>query len=455
MSLVSAEELAQHPDTVVVDGHFKYLPKSKVNVRVLRFSLAYGDAPSEAVVLEHHVRVPLYCPADVPSLVAHVTEPARAQSFPMWAQDTEPLTQPRPHQVEPLARLRAFGSGVLNLGCGYGKTVVALYYAAEFRRRTLVVVNQINLISQWMDEAKTHLGMGADRVGAVRAGKWDYKKDLVIASIHTLCRSPVPADFFEQFGLVVFDECHHLSAPMFKELAHRFSGERVGLSATPAREDGLEQVFLNHLGPVVYSKTDQELVPRVIFARSSVDADFAERPEVLDSIGQINHRRLCAELGADAARDALCKAWIEVLRDAGHHVLCLSHSVEHVERLAGEIEDCGLAAGSVAAEERAAQIASHRVSVATLDIAAEALNVPSLSALVILTPFGARLHGNVLQQALGRIQRRHPDKQHPVAVFIDDHEVGMCRGLLNQVRRVLRSWGYEYETRKPDSAAAL
>lgn len=455
MSVVSAEELARHAHQIVIDGHFKYLPNTQVNVRVLRHGLAYGDSPTEAVVTEHHVRVPLYYPADVPSLTPHVTDSARTRAFPAWVQDTEPITQPRPHQVEPLAMLRAYGSGVLNLGCGYGKTVVALYYAAGLKRRTLVVVNQINLISQWTGEISTHLGMGADRVGTVRGGKWDYKKDIVVASIHTLCRTPAPSDFFEQFGLVIFDECHHLSAPMFKELAYRFGGERVGLSATPAREDGLEQVFLNHLGPVVYSKTEQELVPRVIFARTAIDPKFAERREVCDSIGQINHRRLCAELGADAARDALCKAWIQVLRDAGHHVLCLSHSVEHVERLAGEIPDCGLAAGSVAAEERAKQIAAHQVSVATLDIAAEALNVPSLSALVVLTPFGAKLHGNVLQQALGRIQRRHPDKKHPVAVFIDDHEVGMCRGLLNQVRRVLRSWGYEYEIKKHGSDVAL
>lgn len=449
---MAAETLARHVDKIVIDGHFKYLPKSRVNVRVLRHGLAYGDSPSEAVVLEHHVRVPLYYPVDLPGVSAVYDPPTE---FPSWETPVTPLTNPREHQVEPLAALTLHGSGVLNLGCGYGKTVVALYYAATRQTRTLVVVNQINLISQWTGEISTHLGIGADRVGTVRAGKWDYEKDIVVASIHTLCRTPAPPDFFAQFGLVIFDECHHLSAPMFKGLAHRFGGERVGLSATPAREDGLEQVFLNHLGPVVYSKTDQELVPRVIFARTGVEPEFAQRKEVCDSIGQINHRRLCAELGADAARDALCKAWIEVLRDAGHHVLCLSHSVEHVERLAGEIPNCGLAAGSVAAEERAKQIAAHQVSVATLDIAAEALNVPSLSALVVLTPFGAKLHGNVLQQALGRIQRRHPDKKHPVAIFIDDHEVGMCRGLLNQVRRALRSWGYEYEIKKHGSDVAL
>ena len=148
---------------------------------------------------------------------------------------------------------------------------------------------------------------------------------------------------------------------------------------------------------------------------------------------------------------------ISVLRDDMRHLL--SHTARHT--LAGGAREivysarCGLAAGSTQAEERVAQISAHRVSVATLDIAAEALNVPSLSALVVLTPFGAKLHGNILQQALGRIQRKHADKLAPVAVFIDDHEVGMCRGLLNQVKRVLRTWGYDYEIRQPGAEAAL
>jgi superfamily II DNA or RNA helicase len=448
---VSEEVLAEHADRVVIDWHFKYLPKTAVNVRVLRYGLAYGDAPSEAVVLEHHVRVPLHFPVNVTAKSHVLAQP----TFRAWGQLTDPVTQLRAHQHAPLEALKSHGSGVLNLGCGYGKTVVALHYAASLKTRTLVVVNQLNLLSQWAGEALTHLGMDKTRVGVIRSGKWDYDKDLVIASIHTLVRTPPPSGFFDEFGLVIFDECHHLSAPMFKSLAYNFSGERVGLSATPAREDGLEQIFLNHLGPVVYSKTDQELVPRVIFARTPIPASFSDREDICDSIGQINHRRLCAALGGDAERDLLCKAWIEVLRSAGHHVLCLSHSVEHVERLAREIPDCGLAAGSTQAEERVAQISAHRVSVATLDIAAEALNVPSLSALVVLTPFGAKLHGNILQQALGRIQRKHADKLAPVAVFIDDHEVGMCRGLLNQVKRVLRTWGYDYEIRQPGAEAAL
>lgn len=449
--LASDETLAEHADRVVIDWHYKYLPKTAVNVRVLRYGLAYGDAPSEAVVLEHHVRVPLHFPVNVTAKSHVLAQP----TFRAWSQLTDPVTQLRDHQHAPLEALKAHGSGVLNLGCGYGKTVVALHYAAARKTRTLVVVNQLNLLSQWADEALTHLGMDKTRVGVIRAGKWDYDKDLVIASIHTLVRTPPPHGFFDEFGLVIFDECHHLSAPMFKSLAHNFAGERVGLSATPAREDGLEQIFLNHLGPVVYSKTDQELVPRIIFARTDVSEQQMQQEDICDSLGQVNHRKLCAALGAAPTRDALCKAWVQLLRDAGHHILCLSHSVEHVERLATEIPGCGLAAGSVAAEQRVQQIQSHAVSVATLDIAAEALNVPSLSALIVLTPFGARLHGNVLQQALGRIQRKHPGKQHPVAVFIEDSEVGLCRGLMHQVKRVLRTWEYAYETRKPGAPPSL
>lgn len=445
-----------NPEEFVTDGAHLFCPRSKVNVRALRFGLAYGDAPSEGVIVGEHIRIPRHYPI---KLDAPVTD-TRPKSFPRWESPTSIKTAPRDYQREPLSAMKNSKGGVLNLGCGYGKTVLACYYMAHEGLKTAVLVDKTNLISQWRDEILTHLDVPHSRIGIVRGKTWDWEeKDIVIMSIQTLVRREdgVPNGFYDSFGVAVFDECHHMAAPTFKKLCYRFKGIRLGLSATPNREDGLEQVFINHLGPVFYSKTDQELIPRVIFHQTSVPAELSEDPDALDRTGEIHYRRLCKVLGRHDGRNRLAADYAYKLAKAGHRVLCLTASVEHVSGFADvlkkEFEDeegdtwVGIVSGNTKADLRNKIISEHNVSVGTTDVASEALNVPSLSALIVLTPFGARQHGNTLKQSIGRVQRKHPNKLSPICVFLEDENIGFCIGLTKQLKRVLRDMEYRYERR--------
>jgi superfamily II DNA or RNA helicase len=322
--------------------------------------------------------------------------------------------------------------------------------------KTAVIIDKTTLIKQWSDEVAKHLNVPTARIGVVQGKRWVWEDhDIVIMSIHTLIRNKdkIPKGFYEAFGLVVFDECHHLAAKTFKTICHQFSGERLGLSATPNREDGLEDIFKNHLGEIIYSRVDQELIPEVIFQKTDVPAHISEEREALDRTGEVNHRRLCRLLGKQHNRTQLALSWLQTLLTQGHHILCLSHSVDNVTEFATQATEflgvhVGVACGDVRADERVSEIENNKVSVGTIDIASEALNVPSLSALLILTPFGAGQHGNTLQQTLGRIQRKYEGKPAPVCVFLYDHNVGLCRGLINQVKRALRRMDMKYDTRE-------
>lgn len=438
----------------VTDGQFLYCPKESVNVRALRFGLAYGDQPSEGVVLENHIRIPRHY--DLGLEYELIDESPKV--YPRWRSNTTPLTSPRDYQHEPLDAAKNAQGGILNLGCGYGKTVLACYYMAHEGLKAAVLVDKINLLSQWAEEITKHLDIPLSRVGVVQGQRWEWDDyDIVVCSIQTLARrgDDVPSGFYESFGVAVFDECHHMAAPTFKALCHRFTGIRLGLSATPKREDGLEDVFTNHIGPVFYSKVDQELVPRIIFQQTATSAEVAEQRDALSRNGEIHYRKLCACLGREYERNLVAVAYANQLLKLGHHVLCLTASVEHVDVFSELLQqslciDVGIAKGSVKGDSRAESIKRHRISVGTLDVASEALNVPSLSALIVLTPFGAKQHGNVLQQTLGRIQRIHENKLNPVAVFLEDENIGFCVGLMRQIKRVLREMEYEYERRSSE-----
>jgi superfamily II DNA or RNA helicase len=435
----------------VTDGRFLYCPKEQVNVRALRYGLAYGDQPSEGVVSEDHIRIPRHYKLGLDYELIDESP----KIYPRWKSTTVPVTSPRDYQVEPLEEAKKARGGILNLGCGYGKTVLACYYMAYEGFKAAVLVDKVNLLSQWAEEITTHLDIPLSRVGVVQGQRWDWDDyDIVVCSIQTLARrgDDVPAGFYESFGVAVFDECHHMAAPTFKALCHRFTGIRLGLSATPKREDGMEDVFTNHIGPVFYSKVDQELVPRIIFQQTGTSAEVAEQRDALSRNGEIHYRKLCACLGREVERNIVAVSYAEQLLRKGHHILCLTASAEHVDVFADVLNKqlnipVGIAKGDIKGDSRANNIKGHQISVGTLDVASEALNVPSLSALIILTPFGARQHGNVLQQTLGRIQRKYEGKPSPIAIFLEDENIGFCIGLSKQIKRVLRDIGYNYERR--------
>ena len=104
--------------------------------------------------------------------------------------------------------------GVLNLACGKGKTALGCKKIAQSGKPALVVVNQGSLMDQWEQEIEKFLGK-VD-VGRVQQSTFDWEKPIVIAMIHTLALRAAdwPLEFRKYYGTIIFDEIHHLSAPL-------------------------------------------------------------------------------------------------------------------------------------------------------------------------------------------------------------------------------------------------
>jgi len=136
---------------------------------------------------------------------------------PELSLDTPPLLalSPRPYQREALARwLEAEGRGVVVLPTGAGKTVVALMAIEALAARTLVVVPTIELLEQWRAALVERLGVPADLVGVVGGGRRDWRPLTVI----TYQSAMLPNRSLGGFGLLVFDEVHHLPAEAYRRI---------------------------------------------------------------------------------------------------------------------------------------------------------------------------------------------------------------------------------------------
>lgn len=187
--------------------------------------------------------------------------------------------EPRPFQSEALSAWVAAGRrGVVVLPTGAGKTHVATMAIDAVRRSTLVVAPTLDLVAQWHELLRATFG---GRVGIVGGG--DH--EVLPLTVTTYDSAYLHMERLgSRFGLVVFDECHHLPGDAYG-LAARLSlaPHRLGLTATPERTDGREGELDELVGPVVYRRDIGDLAGEWLadydVVRVSVDLSPEERAE--------------------------------------------------------------------------------------------------------------------------------------------------------------------------------
>jgi len=336
--------------------------------------------------------------------------------------------------------------GTLNLGCGKGKTVMALKYAAHLNVPTLVVVNTTYLLEQWKKEAKRHLGLTEAQIGVIQGKQLEWDGfPLVIAMVHTLAnrRENWPMEMRKRFGLVVFDEAHHMSAPYFVRAADLFYGRRLSLTATASRTDGLEAIYQYHLGRVFYSDLNQPLIPETVFYALNWVVPTEDLTLLRDKQGDTNLARVRTYLGTRQDRNEFI---LNLLYDdvtAGRQALVLSHSVDHLKEL-GDLWGTtqtghSLVIGATDQAHRVQLLEEGNPVFGTFQLAREGLDKPALDTLYVLSPFS---NSNDLQQAWGRIQRQYEGKQGPVVRYFEDINITPCSKSANTLRKYLKALGW-------------
>ncbi len=183
--------------------------------------------------------------------------------------------EPRPFQLEALEKWREQrGRGVVVLPTGAGKSHVAVLAIEDKKRSTLVVAPTLDLVRQWFDLLTTTFGCN---VGLVGGGEHDVQP-ITVTTYDSLY---LHAEHLgARFGLVVFDECHHLPSPAYSLAARAFIAPfRLGLTATPERTDGREADLEALIGPVAYRKDIVELAGDYLADYETVRVGIELSPE--------------------------------------------------------------------------------------------------------------------------------------------------------------------------------
>jgi len=356
-----------------------------------------------------------------------------------------------PDQERAWEAFSAQEGGVLNLACGKGKTVMGLKKIAQRGYPAIVVVNNSGLMDQWRERALEFLSISDDDIGVVQGPNEDWDKPLVLAMIHTLAKRAhkVPPEIRARFGTVVFDEVHHLSATTFSQTAPLFIGNRYGLTATPKREDGLEEVYYSHIGKIFYSDLVGDLEAQIFFLRTSTSLPLDERV-IADTTGEFSAGKMYKYFADNIPRNKKILSVVEDALTKGRKILVLCHSKDHPSVLKNKFLDnsrmkrytAGVVTGDTKGADRTRIIDECDVTFATFGVAREGLDVARLDTLIFATPFKA---WGSFQQGKGRIERKSPGKKDPIVVVIDDYKFGPAGAMCRHLRKAVAANGFRFK----------
>lgn len=167
--------------------------------------------------------------------------------------------------------------GVLSATTAFGKTVVASYLIGQRKTNTLILVHTQSLMMQWKKSLETFLDLDItpvmtkkgtvkknwSPVGLLGAGKNILSGNVDIAVMQSLLQGDTVKELVRNYGMVIVDECHHVSAVNFEKILRYANAKYVyGLTATPQRQDGQHPIIFMQCGPIRYRVDAKEQAER-------------------------------------------------------------------------------------------------------------------------------------------------------------------------------------------------
>jgi len=313
---------------------------------------------------------------------------------------------------------------VLGEGTVTHNTVMALNIISILKKKTLILVHKEFLMNQWIERIAEF--MPSARVGKIQGPVFDVEgRDIVIGMIQTMHSRDFEASAFDPFGLTVIDEVHRIGSEEFsKTLFKVVTPYMLGISATVERKDRLTKILYMFIGPKIYSeeRTDDDIVQVRAIMFKTRDPEFNQTE--YDFRGSPKYSTMISKLCAFGPRsDFIIRILSDLLKENPHkQIMVLAHNRDLLtflydairHHISAEENIVGYYVGGM--KEKDLKITEgRRIVLATYAMAAEALDIKTLSTLVMATP------KTDIEQSVGRILRAKG--QNPIVVdILDSHE---------------------------------
>jgi len=360
-----------------------------------------------------------------------------------------------PPQLAAFDALVSHENGVLAATTAFGKTVVAAALVAYRARNTLVLVHRRELLNQWMERLRSFLSIEPTQIGVIGGGKRRPTGVIDVALIQSLVRNGEVADIVADYGHLIVDECHHLSAASFELVARRSKARYVvGLSATVARKDGHHPIIFMQCGPVRHRVDARaQIAERGIRHRVCDRSTKFELPSSLASVERPSMPAIYAALAHDSGRNDL--VFDDVLKslEAKRSPIVLTERKDHLDylqkRFSPFVRNLVILRGGMSAKERKVSTAAlsvadgdERLILATGRYIGEGFDDARLDTLFLTMPIAWK---GTLAQYVGRLHRLHDGKKDVLVVDYVDQAVPVLARMAAKRRAGYRALGYVIE----------
>lgn len=421
---------------------------------------------------KEYLSIPRGCEQELLALLdaAHAqyrVDDNRNQGIPVQATFNGTL---RLDQATAAQALLSHETGVLAATTAFGKTVVGSFIISERKVNALVLVHTSTLLDQWrksldrflvLKDATPESSAVGNRekrrkvsaIGVLGAAKNNLTGRVDVAIMQSLVQGDVVKDIVKGYGLVIVDECHHVSAVSFEKVLKKVNARYVyGLTATPTRQDGQHPIVFMQCGGIRYRVDVKLQAVQSGIGRFVIPRFTSFRKPVGASDGEFTIVQIYSSLAQSVTRNKLIVSDVSDALKRGRTPIVLTQRAAHVVNLSEKIaafcpnviQLTGQASVKARREEmerlHSIPTGTPFVVVATGKYVGEGFDEPRLDTLFLVAPIS--WHGT-LQQYAGRLHREYPGKQSVMVYDYVDIHIKMLESMYHKRVTGYNSMGYK------------
>ena len=370
-----------------------------------------------------------------------------------------------PEQLVAVEKLSSFDNGVLNAATSFGKTVVGAYLIARHKVNTLVLVHNVEIMSNWVKDLGRFLNIDEDLptyttptgrtkhrescIGTFSSQKNNLTGIVDIAMISSLGRDDAVNPIVRNYGMVIMDECHHAAASTCESVLRALTAKFVyGFTANTKRGDGQDKKIFMQLGPIRHRYTAKERAEKqgighYVYPRFTRVVDVSETLGISDAFSivagsEMRNQQIiadaidCVKMGRTpivmTKRKEHAARLYEMLQGSAQHVFLLQGG--------GSLKDRELLRNQMAAVPKDESM----LAVAIGQYIGEGFNYPRLDTLLLAMPIS--FESNVEQYA-GRLNRDYEGKKDVIIFDYIDQYVPILERMYHKRLRTYKRIGFE------------
>jgi len=374
--------------------------------------------------------------------------------------DAEFVGNLRDDQALAAHAMLAHDEGVLSAPTAFGKTVVAAKLIAERKVNALVLVHRRQLLDQWRERLAMFLNLPIKMIGQISGGKVTRANVVDVAVIQSLQHKGEVKDLVAEYGHVIVDECHHVSAFSVEQVMKQVKARYVlGLTATPTRKDGHHPIIFMQCGPIRFGVRVRDAAARSPFQHLLL-------PRITDfrmhaGNAEVTIHDVYSALVADPNRNRIILDDVHAAVKNGLTPMVLTNRTDHLEQIAAGLKGLDhvlILKGGMGKKQRQAvadRLAAipdevPRVILATGSYIGEGFDDSRLDTLFLTMPISWR---GTLQQYVGRLHRIHHGKRVVRVYDYVDIQVPMLARMYEKRLRGYQAIGYTLENHPPATMA--